>query len=237
MTPEPRTEANKSDRFDYRAFIAKYAGATAGKYTAEDVVFAQGDPADAAFYIVHGDVVLTVISEHGKEAVLALLTGGDFFGEECFHTPRERRATVAAATDCEIVRFDGNTISRALGDDADFVRLLRNHVLEQNEKLREHLTDQLFNSSEKRLARILLTLANAGRKEHSSEIAIPVTQELLANMVGTTRPRINQFMTKFRRLGYIEYDGKIRVHDSLVKIVVSEDEGDSAPLKGHARSR
>lgn len=222
MTSDISSGTSKSGRFDYQAFLAKYAGATVTKYAEGETVYAQGDPADAAFYIVSGPVKVAVISEQGKEAVLALLTAGDFFGEDCLQPQPQRTSTVTATSACEIVRLDCVAIARALGDDPDFAQLFLRHVLNQSEKLREDLIDQLFHSSEKRLARILLTLANARQNDRSSEIAIPITQETLANMVGTTRSRINQFMIKFRKLGYVEYDGRIKVHSSLMNVIASE---------------
>jgi len=212
----------RAEPFDYRAFIGKYTGVGVTKYASREIVFAQGDPADAVYYIVCGTVKVTVISEHGKEAVLGILRNGDFFGEESLEGPARRNATVTAAGVSEIARFDRDIVARALRDDPAFAKMLLSHLLNQNDKLREDLIDQLFNSSEKRLARILLTLANAGHGEQSSLISIPVTQETLANMVGTTRSRISQFMTKFRRLGYIEYNGHIRVHNSLLNIILDD---------------
>ena len=222
MTPDTRSGTSKGGRFDYQAFLAKYQGATITKYTEGETIYAHGDPADSAFYIIGGAVKIAVISQQGREAVIALLKADDFFGEECLHPQRRRSATVTATTACEIARLDRSAIARALGDDPEFAKVFLNHVLNQNEKLREDLVDQLFNSSEKRLARVLLTLANSGPNDRSNEIAIPVTQETLANMVGTTRSRINQFMTKFRKLGYVDYDGTIRVYDSLMNVIASE---------------
>ncbi len=227
MTADADNGKSENTGFDYRDFVARYEGATTIRYSRHDTVYAQGDPADAAFYIINGSVKVTVISEHGKEGVLGLLKDGDFFGEECLHPHRRRNSTITSSTDCGIVRLDRETIAHALGDDIDFAHVFMSYILDQNDKLREGLIDQLFNSSERRLARILLALANAGLNHQSSEIAIPVTQETLASMVGTTRPRISQFMTKFRKLGYIDYDDRIRVHHSLVK-VITEDDSDAA---------
>jgi CRP/FNR family cyclic AMP-dependent transcriptional regulator len=222
MTPYANDGTNKSERFDYSAFIAKYAGTTIANYGAEKLVYAQGDTADAVFYVISGTVKVTVVSEHGKEAVLALLGNGDFFGEECLESHSQRNSTVTTAATSDIVRIDYNTIARALGDDVVFAKMFLSYVLDQNEKLRDDLVDQLFNSSEKRLARILLTLAHFGMNKQSNTVAIPITQETLANMVGTTRSRINQFMTKFRKLGYIEYDDNIRVNNSLLNVILDD---------------
>jgi CRP/FNR family cyclic AMP-dependent transcriptional regulator len=223
MIPDSSAPTSKSERFAYQTFVAKYNGATVTNYAQGEIVFSQGDDADAVYYIVSGNVKVTVISEHGKEAVISLLTAGDFFGAECLEHPQQRNATVTATSASEIARIERTCTTRALVEDPAFARLFLKYVLDQNEKLRDDLADQLFNSSEKRLARILLTLANSGHGGHSSEIAVPVTQEMLANMVGTTRSRINQFMTKFRKLGYIEYNETIRVHDSLLNIIASDE--------------
>jgi CRP/FNR family cyclic AMP-dependent transcriptional regulator len=223
MTPDARSSVSASPRFDYRAFIAKYGGAMIVKCVADQIVYAQDEAADAAFYIVAGAVKVTVLSAQGKEAVLALLNEDDFFGEECLHPHRRRAATIVATTNCELVRLDHHSIVRALGEDPDFGNVYLGYVLRQNNRLRQELIEQLFQSSEQRLARILLTLANTEVDAHWSAIALPVTQETLAHMVGTTRPRINQFMTKFRKLGYIAYDDKIQVHNSLRKIITNDE--------------
>jgi CRP-like cAMP-binding protein len=219
-----RTGTNKNEHFDHRAFIARYpGGASVAKYAEDEIVFAQGDRADAIFYVIGGSAKVAVISEHGKEAVLALLKPGDLFGEECLDARKPRDATVTATSACELARIDRESVTRALANDPDFTKMLLGHLLNQNERLREDLIDQLFYSSEKRLARILLTLAKSGTSDQSNMIPIPITQETLAHMVGTTRSRINQFMTKFRKLGYIEYDGQIRVHDSLLNVFLPDN--------------
>jgi CRP/FNR family cyclic AMP-dependent transcriptional regulator len=222
MPPDTDAEKNsKIGRFDYQAFTAKYAGATIAKYADRQTIYAQGDPADAIFYIISGIVKISVISEHGKEGIVAILRPGDFFGEGCLSFRRTRATTVTAASACEIVRLGQATAIRALQEDPAFPALFMAFLLERNEKLKNDFLDQLFNSSEKRLARILITLARIEIGDQSSFIFPQVTQETLANMVGTTRSRINQFMTKFRKLGYIEYNGQIRVHNSLVNIILN----------------
>jgi CRP/FNR family transcriptional regulator, cyclic AMP receptor protein len=207
--------------FEYEAFVAKHAGATLVKYADRETVYVQGDPTDAFFYIVSGTVRISVVSEHGKEGVVAMLQPGDFFGEGCLSTRRTRATTVTAASACEVVRLGKAAAVRALREDPAFSALLMEFLLDRNEKLKDDLLDQLFNSSERRLARILLTLANTGISEQSALITIPITQQTLASMVGTTRSRINQFMTKFRKLGYINYNGQIRVHNSLLNIILN----------------
>jgi CRP-like cAMP-binding protein len=210
-----------AERFDYQAFINKHVGATVLKYADRQVVYAQGDPADALYYIISGSVKISVLSEQGREGVVAILQAGHFFGEGCLSYRRTRATTVTAASACEIVRLEKAAAVRAFKEEPAFCRLLTEFLLDRNEKLKDDLLDQLFNSSEKRLARLLLTLANTVG-DQSSTIAIPVTQETLANMVGTTRSRISQFMTKFRKLGYIDYNGQIRVHNSLLNIILHD---------------
>jgi CRP/FNR family cyclic AMP-dependent transcriptional regulator len=214
-------QKNKETRFDLQAFLAKHGGGTISKYYEHEAVYAQGDPADAVFYIVNGAVKVTIVSEHGKEAVIAILGAGDFFGEGCLDGLLLRNSTITATTACEIARFDRKTIINALNDDPAFSHVFIGFVLDRNQKLQADLIDQLFNSSEKRLARILMTLASSGLDDQSSMITIPITEETLAHMVGTTRSRVNQFMTRFRKLGYIEYNGQIRVHNSLLNIILN----------------
>ena len=210
----------EGERFDYKAFAANHSGVTITNCADHQTVYAQGDPANAIFYIISGSFKVTIISEHGKEAVIAILGPGDFFGEGCLDGHLLRSSTIAATTAGEIARFDRATIIQALKDDPAFSDLFLRFILDRNQKLQADLVDQLFNSSEKRLARILMTLASVGLNDHSNVITMPITQETLANMVGTTRSRISQFMTKFRKLGYIDYDGQIRVHNSLLNIIL-----------------
>jgi CRP/FNR family cyclic AMP-dependent transcriptional regulator len=214
----------KSERFDYHALLAKHAGATIAKYENGQIIYAQGDPADAVFYIVSGMVKVAVISEHGKEGIVALLGPDDFFGEGSLDDRPLRTSTLTATSTCEIVRLSRALVVRMLGDDPAFSRAFLAFLLGRTEKLKADLIDQLFNSSEKRLARILLTLANSGMGGHSNLIALPITQDVLANMVGTTRSRINQFMNKFRKLGYIDYNGQIQVHNSLLNIILIDSQ-------------
>jgi len=223
MDVPPISISNKTEkeRFDYRAFAAKHAGPTVLTYADGQTVYAQEDPADSLGYIIDGFVKVTVVFEHGKERAIAILGTGDFFGEGCLYGRRHRISTITAIGRSEIVHIGKDVIKHALAGDPAFARLFFQFILQRNEKLKADLVDQLFNSSEKRLARILLTLANR-RDAKSNFIAISITQETLANMVGTTRARINQFMRKFSKLGYIEYDGVIRVHNSLLNIISEE---------------
>jgi CRP-like cAMP-binding protein len=218
---------NGDNNFDYRAFIAKHGG-TVAKYSNGQVVYRRGDPVDALFYIANGQVKVIFNTEDGKEAVIAVLGAGDFFGEGCLNSVLPRTSTIVTAGACEIARLERAAVILAFGDDPAFSKLFLNFLLDRNQKLRADLIDQMFNSSEKRLARILLTLANTGLEAQSSVIPIPVNQETLAHMVGTTRSRINQFMNKFRKLGYIEYNGEIRVHNLLNLVLVEAAQADDA---------
>jgi CRP-like cAMP-binding protein len=220
--PADRDTTPKTTNFDYQDFVAAPAAASVSDYRERHVVYSQGDAADALFCIVSGSVKITVISEHGKEGVISLLGSGDFFGEDCLTDSTLRPSTATTASTSKIARFGKDAIERAICHDSTFCHAFIKYLLVRNERLKVDLTDHLFNSSEKRLARILLTLANVGSGEQSSVIAIPVTQETLAAMVGTTRSRINQFMTKFRRLGHIEYNGQITVRNSLHNIILEE---------------
>jgi CRP-like cAMP-binding protein len=213
---------NGIERFDYRSFIAKHGGA-ATKYAERQVIYAQGDTADAVYYIVDGSVKITIFSEYGKEAVIGLLGANDFFGEGCLDGQLRQNATIMTTSSCEIARFQRPVVVRALAEDTGFAQFFMHFILERNQKLQADLIDQLFNSSEKRLARILLTLANTGLGTESNVITMAINQEMLATMVGTTRSRINQFMNKFRKLGYIKYNGKIEVNNALLNLILHEE--------------
>ena len=223
------TEEKKIELFDYRSFIIKHGGGAVSKYNEKQTIYAQGDIADALFYIISGTVKVTILSEYGKEAVIGILGAGDFFGEGCLDGQLLRNSTIAATGPCEIVRFDHAVVVRAMREDQEFANVFMRFILERNQKLQADLIDQLFNSSEKRLARILLTLANAGLEPQSNTIAMAVNQEMLASMVGTTRSRINQFMNKFRKLGYIDYNGHIKVNTSLLSLILQDRSLDDAP--------
>jgi CRP/FNR family cyclic AMP-dependent transcriptional regulator len=192
-------------------------------YRKGQVLFSQGDPADAVFSIQKGKVKLTVISKQNKEAVVAILASGDLVGESCLvgQTP-VRMAGASAVTECSIVRLAKPAMARLLRDDPKFAGLVLAYVLSRNIRIEEDLVDQLFNSSEKRLARVLLLLANFG-KEGKPEAVIPdISQETLAGLVGTTRSRVSFFMNRFRKLGFIHYNGGIEVHSSLLSIVLHD---------------
>jgi len=210
-------------RFDLKAFLARGGdGRPIVEFRKQQTVFAQGDPADAVFYILKGKIKLTVLSRQGKEAVIALLETGNFFGEGCLAGQRLRMATATAATDGSIVRLEKRAVIHLLREEPTFSELFMSYVLSRNVRIEADLVDQLFNSSEKRLARILLLLAHVG-KEPEAEIVVPtISQETLAGMVGTTRARVSAFMNKFRKLGFIEYNGGLRVHSSLLNVVLHD---------------
>jgi CRP-like cAMP-binding protein len=209
--------------FDAKAFLTKAsAGRASSAYRKKQVVFAQGDPADAVFYLERGQIKLTVVSEQGKSAVVALLGRGDFFGEGCLAGQPVRMATASAVTDVSVVRVERQAMIRLLHERSIFSERFMAHLLARNVRIEEDLVDQLFNSSEKRLARVLLLLARFG-KEGKTEPMIPrISQEVLAEMVGTTRPRINGFMNKFRKLGFIEYNGGLHIHSSLLNVLLHD---------------
>ena len=195
---------------------------TSVPYRKGQVLYSQGDPADAVFAIQKGKVKVTVISKQDKEAVVAILTVGNLVGETCLVGQAIRVASASAINDCSIVRLAKTAMMRLLRDDGEFSRLVLSYVLTRNIRIEEDLVDQLFNSSEKRLARILLLLANFG-KEGKHELVIPdINQETLAGLVGTTRSRVSFFMNKFRKLGFIEYNGGLEVHSSLLNVLLHD---------------
>ena len=210
--------------FDPKVFLAKIGeGRSLADYQNNQKVFSQGDSADAVFYIQKGQVKLTVVSRQGKEAVIAIL-GGDnpFFGEGCLAGQSVRLATAIAMSECSIMRIKKEAMVRVLHEEPTFSELFLHHVLFRNIRIEEDLVDQLFNSSEKRLARVLLLLANFG-KEGTPELVIPqMSQETLAEIIGTTRSRVSFFMNRFRKLGFIHYNGGLQVHRSLLNVVLHD---------------
>jgi CRP/FNR family transcriptional regulator, cyclic AMP receptor protein len=207
--------------FDPRDFLAKVgAGRTISRHPKGHTIFSQGDIADAVFYVQKGKVKITVVSEHGKEAVVALLGKDEFFGEGCLAGQMLRIATSSAMTECEVMRIEKEAIVRILHEEPAFSEMFVTHLLIRTLRVEEDLVDQLFNSSEKRLARALLLLANFGKEGKPEPIIAKVSQETLAEMIGTTRSRVNFFMNKFRKLGLISYNGKIEVHSSLLNMVL-----------------
>jgi CRP-like cAMP-binding protein len=215
--------ANKTNQtaFDPKAFLAIVGdGKTILEFRKEQVVFAQGDAADTVFYIQKGQVKVVVISEQGKEAVVGIVGPGQFFGEGCMNGHSLRIATTTAMDDCLITAITKTAMLAVLHDQRKFSELFMAYLLTRNSRIEEDLIDQLFNSSEKRLARLLLLLANFG-KEGSPQPIIPnISQETLAEMIGTTRSRVSFFMNKFRKLGFINYNGKIEVNSSLLTAIL-----------------
>jgi CRP-like cAMP-binding protein len=185
-------------------------------------VYRQGDPADSVFYIRNGKVKATVVSEQGKEAVVALLGADDFFGEGCLAGQPLRLSTASAMTQCVIVRIAKADITRVIHEEPAFAELFISHLLARNSRVEEDLVDQLFNSSEKRLARTLLLLANFGKEGRPEPVIAKISQETLAEIIGTTRSRVSFFMNKFRELGLIDYNGHIEVHSSLLNVVLRD---------------
>jgi CRP/FNR family cyclic AMP-dependent transcriptional regulator len=207
--------------FDGRAFFAKPGpGRRIVKHGAGETIFSQGADADAVFFMLEGKAKMTVLSEDGKEAVIGLLTAEDFFGEGCLAGQPRRLATISTITKCALARIERAALVRLLHEEAAFAETFITHVLAQTIRVQENLVDQLFNSSEKRLARVLLLLANFGKEGRHEPIVANVSQETLAKMIGTTRPRVSYFMNKFRRLGLIEYNGHVEVHSSLLNVIL-----------------
>lgn len=210
--------------FEPSVFLAKNGlGRKIIELERKNTVFSQGDAADAVFYIRRGKVKLTVISKRGKEATIALLGAGDFVGEECIAAIQPQRLTTAVAlTPCTVLRISRKEMVRVLDEEKGFNELFVSYLLARNVRIQEDLVDQLFNSSEKRLARTLLLLARFG-KEGTPEPVIPkISQETLAEMVGTTRSRVSFFMNRFRKLGFIEYNGTLSIHSSLLNVVLHD---------------
>ena len=209
--------------FDAKTLLeAVGEGSATRDYQKAQPVFAQGDRADAVFFVQRGKVKLTVLSRQGKQAVIALLGPGDFLGEGCLAGQPVRMATATAMTEAAIVRLAKQTMIRALHRDAVFSELFTTYLLSRNIRMEEDLVDQLFNSSEKRLARILLLLANFGKEGRPEPVVPKISQETLAEMVGTTRSRISHFMNKFRKLGFVQYNGRLEVHSSLLHVVLHD---------------
>ncbi|AZG75885.1 Crp/Fnr family transcriptional regulator [Methylocystis rosea] len=210
--------------FDPKAFLAiAGAGRSTSNWNKGQVIFSQGDPADALFFIQEGKVKVTTLSTQGKEAVVAILGASDFFGEGCLAGQKLRISTLTAITDCTLSRVEKATVIRLLHDNPDFSALFMTYLLARNIRIEADLIDQLFNSSEKRLARLLLLLANFGQEGSPQPILASITQETLADMIGTTRSRVSFFLNKFRRLGFIEYNGHFTVHSSLLNVVLHDD--------------
>jgi len=209
--------------FDPRTFLAGIGqGRRILEFGKKESIFVQGEPANAIFYLQKGKARLTVVSQQGKEAIIGLLGPGDFFGEGCIAGQPLRMATALAMTDCSVVRIEKKVMMQVLHQQHAFSDLFVAYLLARNIRYEEDLVDQLFNSSEKRLARILLLLARFGKEGKPEPIIPNITQETLAEMVGTTRSRVNFFMNRFRKLGFIEYNGTMEVHSSLLNVVLHD---------------
>jgi CRP/FNR family transcriptional regulator, cyclic AMP receptor protein len=209
--------------FDPKSFLAKVGeGRSIGKYRKDQVLFSQGDPADAVFYIQKGKVKITVVSEQGKEAVVAVLAADEFVGEGCLAGQAQRIANVAALTDSVIMRLEKAAVVNVIHQEPAFSEMFIAHLLARTIRVEADLVDQLFNSSEKRLARMLLLLANFGKEGSPASMIAKISQETLAEMIGTTRSRVSFFMNRFRKLGFINYNGGIEVHSSLLNVVLHD---------------
>jgi CRP/FNR family cyclic AMP-dependent transcriptional regulator len=210
--------------FDSKVFLASVnGGRTIVSYRKGEVIFSQGDPADAVFYIQKGKVKITVISEQGREAVVAVLSPDEFCGEGCLTGQPLRLGTAEAMTECVIMRLQKETMVSVLHEEPGFSEFFVSHLLTRTARVEADLVDQLFNSSEKRLARALLLLANFGKEGPPEPTIAKVSQETLAEMIGTTRSRVSFFMNKFRKLGLINYNGHLEIHRSLLNVVLHEE--------------
>jgi CRP/FNR family transcriptional regulator, cyclic AMP receptor protein len=224
MTKQP-PPPQKTDgaAFNPAAFLETAAkGRVIAKHLKGDIVFSQGDDADSVLYVKEGRIKVTVVSTQGKEAVVAILGPDEFLGEGCLIGQPRRLATATAMTDCVAMRVDKAEIMRVLQDEPAFSSIFISHILTRNARVEEDLVDQLFNSTEKRLARVLLLLANFGKEGRPEPIIAKISQETLAEMIGTTRSRVSFFMNKFRSLGFIDYNGHLEVHSSLLSVVLND---------------
>jgi CRP/FNR family cyclic AMP-dependent transcriptional regulator len=218
----PKT-AKGGRRFDPALFFGTAAkGRTIAKHRKSEIIFSQGDEANAVFYIKKGKVKVTVVSKQGKEAVVAIFGIDEFVGEGCLIGQPKRLATASAMSECVTMRVDKREIQRFLRDKPTFSQMFVSHVLARTARVEEDLVDQLFNSTEKRLARLLLLLANFGKEGRPEPLMAKITQETLAEMIGTTRSRVSHFMNKFREAGFIDYNGHLEVHSSLLSVVLAE---------------
>ncbi|THD57669.1 MAG: Crp/Fnr family transcriptional regulator [Bradyrhizobium sp.] len=211
------------NEFDPQAFLAKVGdGKTVLTFRKNETVFSQGEVADKVFYVLKGRVKVVVLSEQGKEAVVGIFEPGQFFGEGCLNGHPLRISTTRALEDCEITAITKTAMLAVLHSEPKFSELFMSYLLSRNSRIEEDLIDQLFNSSEKRLARLLLLLANFGKAGSPQPIKVQVSQEILAEMIGTTRSRVSFFMNRFRKLGFISYNGEIEVHHSLLNAVLHD---------------
>ena len=223
--PPLATANGKTQVVDWAAFLAGISrGKTAFEYGPNRTIFAQGDPADSVWYLQHGEVKLAVTSQQGKEAIVCILGNNEFFGEGCLAGQLLRISSASAVTDCTLYRIEKALMVRLLHEQHGISELFITHLLTRNTRFEEDLVDQLFNSSEKRLARILLLLAHFGKESRTETVHPGINQEHLAQMVGTTRSRVSHFMNKFRSLGFIDYagNGGLTVNNGLLSVILSE---------------
>jgi len=219
----PSVAARKTRVFDPHAFLATIGeGRKSLLFWRKQGIFAQGDAADAVFYIQTGKVKLTVVSKTGKEATIGILGDGDFFGEGSLAGQSLRMESATAMTDCSVLRIDKKAMMETVHREHEFSDLFVAYLLSRNIRYEEDLVDQLFNSSEKRLARILLLLAQFGKEGKPESVVPKISQEMLAEMIGTTRSRVSFFMNRFRKLGFIHYNGGLQVHSSLLNVVLHD---------------
>jgi CRP/FNR family cyclic AMP-dependent transcriptional regulator len=223
MSESTILQTTSGTRFDPATFLETAAkGRIVSTHQKKQVIFAQGDVADSVFYVKTGKVKVTVVSKQGKEAVVAILGADEFLGEGCLLGQPKRLATASAITECVTMRVEKAEIVRVLHDEPTFSQMFVTHILARNARVEEDLVDQLFNSTEKRLARVLLLMANFGKDGRPEPIIAKISQETLAEMIGTTRSRVSHFMNKFRQLGFISYNGHLEVHSSLLGVVLQE---------------
>jgi CRP/FNR family transcriptional regulator, cyclic AMP receptor protein len=224
MSKRPKKSGTKrGQRFSLAEFFGTSSkGRSIADLRKGQVIFTQGEDADDVIYIKEGKVKVTVISRHGKEAVVALLGADEFLGEGCLIGQPKRIATAMTMTECKVMRVEKAEILRILQVEPVFSQMFISHVLMRNARVEEDLVDQLFNSTEKRLARLLLLLANFGKEGKPEPIVAKISQETLAEMIGTTRSRVSHFMNKFRDMGFIDYNGHLEVHSSLLSVVLSD---------------
>jgi len=225
--PVPIKPGAPFDPVEFLETVAK--GRIVTSYAKKQILFSQGDVANSVFYIKKGKIKVTVVSKGGKEAVVAILGQDEFLGEGCLVGQPRRLGTAMAMTDCVTMKVEKAEIQRVLHDETAFAQMFISHILARNARVEEDLVDQLFNSTEKRLARILLLLANFGKEGRPEPIIAKISQQTLAEMIGTTRSRVSHFMNHFRRLGFIDYNGHLEVHSSLLSVVLNETPNTVAP--------
>jgi CRP/FNR family cyclic AMP-dependent transcriptional regulator len=218
-----RDKPRRTAAFNPASFLAQPGnGRSTINYRKNGIVFSQGDRADAVFYVHKGKLKVTVVSERGKEAVASIVSPGEFFGEACMAGQLQRLVTISAMTDAVVVRIEKTAMVRLIQEHFAFSQTFMTHILNRTIRVEADLIDQLFNSSERRLARLLLLLANYGKEGKPEPIIAKISQETLAEMIGTTRSRVSFFMNRFRKMGFISYNGHIEVHKSLLNLVLHE---------------